>query len=447
MDRACFVSAIFLWLAFVPGSPRAAHADAEPGRIAAVVAKGSPAVVRVLAVRRARSADSPQPVKIPTASALDEVTMDIGSGFIIDPSGFIATNRHVVADASSVFVVTADGVRYQATIVGMPGGVDMALLRIDAGRKLPTLAFGDSDRMRVGDTVIAIGSPFGFDNTATAGIISAVNRDVSESPFDDYFQTDAATNHGNSGGPLLNLAGEVIGMNSLIVAPGSGWVGLTFAIPSNDLQFVFGRLMKAGEVKAGMLPIYTQPVTWTLMQALDAPSPGGALVSAMRPDGNATPEGKVQPGDIILSFNGKPVIDSRDLARQAAQASVGSDAALEIYRDGMRQTVHVTVQVWPETRPGIHGSLQQVVGLELASVRLPGGKPVVTVAAIDPAGTAADSGIRKGDIIVEVQQTRIFEPNQALRILDARAETKHDFAAVLVERGGKRSWMAIALPD
>ena len=171
----------------------------------------------------------------------------LGSGFVIDPAGFIATNKHVIDRATSIFVMTAEGVRYQAKVVGMPDKADMALLHVDAGQPLPAVPFGDSDKMRVGDTVIAIGSPFGFDNSVTAGIVSAVNRDIMESPFDDYFQTDAAINHGNSGGPLFNLAGEVIGMNSVIFAPGTGSVGLGFAVPSNDLHFVFDRLMKTGQ--------------------------------------------------------------------------------------------------------------------------------------------------------------------------------------------------------
>jgi serine protease Do len=149
--------------------------------------------------------------------------MAIGSGFIVDPSGYISTNKHVVENSTALFVTTADGARYQARIIGMPSKVDMALIKIEAGHPLPSVKFGDSDKMRVGDTVIAIGSPFGFDNTVTAGIVSAVNRDIMESPFDDYIQTDAAINHGNSGGPLFNTQGEVIGMNSVMNGPRPNW--------------------------------------------------------------------------------------------------------------------------------------------------------------------------------------------------------------------------------
>jgi serine protease Do len=195
----------------------------------------------------------------------------LGSGFIIDSSGFIATNLHVVKDAAALFVKTADGIRCPASIVGVPHTVDIALLRIDAGHNLPSVPLGDRDKMHVGDTVITIGSPFGFDNSVTSGIISAVNRNIMESPFDDYLQTDAAINSGNSGGPVFNLDGEVIGMNSVIFSPSTGFSGLAFAIPSNQLNFVLSRLMKTGEVNTGMLPIYTQRITWMLEQALHTP--------------------------------------------------------------------------------------------------------------------------------------------------------------------------------
>ena len=194
----------------------------------------------------------------------------------------------MIENAVAVFVATPDGIRYVARIIGMAGKADMALLKIDAAKDLPALPFGDSNVVRVGDAVIAIGSPFGFDDSVTAGIVSAVDRDITESPFDDYIQTDAPINHGSSGGPLLNLAGEVIGMNSVLFAPGdySGSAGVNFAIPSNDLRFVMDRLMVDGKVRAGMLPIRTQQVTWMIQQALGTPGLQGALVAGLEPGGD-----------------------------------------------------------------------------------------------------------------------------------------------------------------
>jgi serine protease Do len=428
-------------------------ADPPPDMIAVVVAKVSSSVVRIIAVRPPVS-EAPAAAKVASAPAPDNhaSTADndmfaIGSGFIINPSGFIATNKHVVADSTAVFVVTAEGVRYPATIVGMTDKADMALLRISVGHDLPSLPFSDSDKMLVGDPVIAIGSPFGFDNSVTAGILSAVNRDIMESPFDDYFQTDAAINHGNSGGPLFNLAGEVIGMNSVIFAPGTGSVGLGFALPSNDLRFVFDRLMKTGEIRAGMLPIHTQQVSWMLEQALGAPSLNGALVSAVMDDGDAMLHGKIRAGDIILTFNGEKVWDPRDLARKAARAPIGSDAVLQIDRGGVQETVHVTIQAWPEAKiPAAPEGMHKKLGLDLIGEQRDGGKALVVVSAVDPTGTAADSGIQKGDIILEVQRVPVTAPDQALRVFQAQSFVNHPYAAVLVERDNKRSWMPMALP-
>jgi serine protease Do len=426
--------------------PRPAWADVPPSPIAAIVAKVKPAVVKVISVRR-----SDAPIAAPaagTAGAASSVKPMIadGSGFIIDPSGFIATNKHVIANSISVFVVTDDGIRYTARIVGLTAKADTALLKIDAGKALPSIEFGDSDKMRVGDAVIAIGSPFGFDDSVTAGIISAVNRDIMESPFDDYIQTDAPINHGNSGGPLFNLTGQVIGMNSVLFGPGdySGSVGLGFAIPSDDLRFIYQRQMADGAVRAGMLPIRTQQVKWMLQQAIGAPGLNGALVDALDVDGDKMMNGQIKPGDIILSFNGEPVLDPRDLARKAAKMSRGSDAALEIFRSGKRFVVHVPVQVWPEGTPPVlrQGSPAQL-GLDLSS----GANGAVVVAAIDPKGSAADSDIRKGDVIVQIQAQQVADPDQALDVLKSVAAEKHAFAAVLVERGGQRTWIPLALPE
>jgi serine protease Do len=418
--------------------------------IAAMVARVSPAVVRVITVRPVTRTEPAQSGAMTGAVATNLGTsMATGSGYIIDPSGYIGTNRHVIDGAMSVFVVTADGVRYPATIVGMPSQADMALLRIDPGRKrLPFVTFGDSNKVRVGDMVVAIGSPFGFDQTATAGIISALNRDIMESPFDDYLQTDAAINHGNSGGPLFNLDGEVIGMTSVIYSPGAGSSGVGFALPSSSLEFVFGRLMRTGIIGAGRLPIHTQQVTWMLRQALDLPDPRGAIVTSVQDDDEAMLRGRLKAGDDIRTFNGEDVLDPRDLARKVARATAGSDATLGIYRGGEVLTVHVTIQPWPEETPIVlNNDGPRTIGLDLASVRDSDRAPIVTVAAVDPTGTAADSGIQKGDVIVQVQQTPVSAPDQALRILQARSSLRQHFAAVLVERDKHLFWLSLAVPD
>ena len=324
----------------------------------------------------------------------------------------------------------------------------MALVRIDAGHELPFVSFGDSDKMRPGERVVAIGSPFGFDTSVTTGIISAIDRDIMESPFDDYIQTDAAINHGNSGGPLFNLSGEVIGMTSVIFAPGPGSAGVGFALPSSSLQFVFERLIKTGEVRAGMLPLRTQPVSWMLQQALDTPDLLGALVMSVQDDDNRMSREKIRPGDVIRTFNGQKVLDPRDLARKAVRAPIGGDATLEVYRSGAFETVHATIQAWPEAKAIVlTDDDPRTVGLELAAGRRENGQPIVTVASVDPRGSAAASRIQKGDRIIEVQQTPVSEPGQVLDVFAARSATKHHFAAVLLERGNKQFWMSLAVPE
>lgn len=441
-------SAITALLLVVLVGPRPGFAKADSDQVAAMIAKVSPAVVRVITVRPPGSPDAPQAAKVAASATSDRTSTAQGSGYIIDPAGYIGTNRHVVEGAISVFVVTADGVRYPAQIVGMPSHADIALLRIYAGHPLPFVKFGDSDKLHVGDDVIAIGSPFGLDNTVTAGIVSALNRDIMESPFDDYIQTDAAVNHGNSGGPLFNMAGEVVGMNSVIYAPTPGFAGIAFAVPSNSLRFCFGRLMQTGKISAGMLPIHTQEVTWMLQQALAAPDLQGALVTSVQDDDGKMMHGKISPGDIIRTFNGEAVTDPRDLARKAAVSEGGSKAVLGIYRDGSTSNVDVTVGVWPEAKPVIlNNDAARSLGLELAAAKNDHGQPIVTVTSVDANGTAADSGIQKGDTIVQVQQTPVSDPDQALRVFWAQSLLKHSFAAVLVDHEKKLYWMSIAIPE
>jgi serine protease Do len=423
-----------------------ARADHEP--LASVVARVSPAVVRIITVRPRTTEPASSQTVGANAAMTTGTNRSTGSGFIIDPSGYIGTNKHVVEGAVSVFVVTAAGVRYHAQVVGMPDKADMALLRIDAGHDLPFVQFGDSDTMRVGDKVFAIGSPFGFDNTVTSGIISALHRDIMESPFDDYLQTDTAINHGNSGGPLFNEDGHVVGMTSVIFSPDPGSSGVGFALPSNSLRFVFDRLMTTGAIHAGMLPIHTQQVTWMLEQAIGAPDLLGALVTSVQDDAGTMLHGKIRAGDVVRSFNGQPVLDPRDLARKAAMAPVGSDAVLEISRGGAMETERVTIREWPEATPIVlTGDGRRELGLDMVTRKAASGVSVVMVSSVDPAGTAADSGILKDDVIVQVQETPVADAEQARHIFGTNSSLKHHFAAVLVNRDGKFFWIPLAIPD
>ena len=417
--------------------------------LADVVARVQPSVVRIVVVHPAANVAEPGTAVLDSeqsAAASAQPVSKIGSGFVVDSAGLVATNRHVVENSISIFVSTADGARYRAEIVGLAAKTDIALLRIDPSANIPALPFGNSDALRAGDTVIAIGSPFGFDNTVTAGIVSSVNRDIMESPFDDYIQTDAAINHGNSGGPLFNLAGQVVGMNSVLFAPGQGSAGVGFAIPSNDLRFVLDRLMTYGDVRGGMLPIRTQQVTGLMADAIGVPSAGGALIASLGPEADQM-DGKIQPGDVITRFNTQAVADPRDLARKAAVAAVGSKAVLALYRAGKAMTVEVPIlPLEGVTQPAAsNGYHPKVLGLRFGDVVR--GQAGVTLSGIDPSGSAADSGLLKGDVILRVQQQSVSTPDEALRALQSRSDGKHAYAAVLVERDNKQTWFPIALPE
>ncbi len=340
---------------------------------------------------------------------------------MIDQDGYIATNKHVVEHAIAVFAVTNDSVRHPARVIGTTFSADIALIKVDGWKDMPFVSLGDSDKLAVGERVVAIGSPFGFVGSASTGIVSAVNRDIMESPFDDYIQTDAAINHGNSGGPLFNAEGEVVGMTSVIIAPGTGSVGLGFAIPSNDLRFVITR-MKAnnGKVGAGMLPLRTQPVTWMLAQAIGITDLSGALVAGLDDNGDRMLGGHIKPGDLIVAFNGQQVWDPRDLARKAAAASVGSDAELDLQRGSQRMKVHVKIQAYPED-PAPASVMHKPGKLGLTMVSVP--NQGVTVTDIDMMGAAADSGIQKGDVILQVQQNPVSDPDQAMRLIEQQGRT------------------------
>jgi serine protease Do len=441
MTRVSMVALLVTSLGAAPPFVPRCYAGEPAAAIADVVAKVQASVVRIIVVNLPKVADDRD--KDAAAETLPATL--VGSGFVIDPKGLIATNRHVVEQAGSIFVYTPDGARFPAELVGMTVKADIALIRIHASTNLSAVSFADSDKVRIGDAAVAIGSPYGFNNTVTAGVVSAVNRDIFDSPFDDYIQTDAAINHGNSGGPLFNLAGQVIGMNTALFGPTTGSSGLGFAIPSNDLRFVLDRLAENGKVRAGMLPVRAQQLTWTIAQAIGVPDLNGALVDAVEPGGDQTLAEKIKPGDLILTFNGQPVLDPRDLARKLVRTPIGSSAMLEVLHSGARQTVQVTIQGWPEaTLPRAEAGAHRHLGLRF--VPAPVGTPGVTVASIDPTGTAADSGIEKGDLILRVQQVAASDPDQVTRALEAVPSTEHAYALALIKRGDVLTWVSVAVP-
>ncbi|MBN9250426.1 MAG: Do family serine endopeptidase, partial [Mesorhizobium sp.] len=268
----------------------------------------------------------------------------LGSGFVIDAEqGFVVTNNHVIADADDIEVNFSDGVTLKAELVGTDTKTDIAVLKVDPkGHKLTAVKFGDSNKMRIGDWVMAIGNPFGLGGTVTVGIISARNRDINSGPYDDFIQTDAAINRGNSGGPLFNMNGEVIGINTAIISPSGGSIGIGFSIPSQLAVGVVDQLREFGETRRGWLGVRIQPVTDDIAESLGMKSAKGALIAGVI-KGGPVDNGTIQPGDVVKSFDGKEIDEMRDLPRIVAESPVGKAVDVVIVRKGVEQTVKVTL--------------------------------------------------------------------------------------------------------
>ncbi len=266
----------------------------------------------------------------------------LGSGFIIDAAGVVVTNNHVIADADEVTVVLNDGTKLKAEVVGRDKKVDLAVLKVKSDKPLPFVKFGESEKLRLGEWVIAIGNPFGLGGTVTAGIVSARNRDINSGPYDNYIQTDAAINRGNSGGPLFNLDGDVIGVNTAIISPSGTSVGIAFAVPSKTVMAVVDQLQKFGETQRGWLGVRIQQVTDDVAATLGISPPRGALIADIDEKGPAKPAG-IEVGDVVVKFDGKDIKDMRDLPRIVADTTVGKEVDVIVIRKGKEETKKVTL--------------------------------------------------------------------------------------------------------
>jgi serine protease Do len=269
-------------------------------------------------------------------------TNSLGSGFIVDTSGVVVTNNHVIADADEINVIMNDGTKIKAEIVGIDKKTDLAVLKFAPPRQLVAVKFGDSDKLRLGDWVVAIGNPFSLGGTVTAGIVSAKNRDISSGPYDSYIQTDAAINRGNSGGPLFNLDGEVIGVNTLIISPSGGSIGIGFAVPSKTVAGVVDQLRQFGELRRGWLGVRIQQVTDEIAESLSIKPARGALVAGVDDKGPAKPAG-IEPGDVVVKFDGKDIKDPKDLSRVVADTAVGKEVDVVVIRKGQEEIKKVTL--------------------------------------------------------------------------------------------------------
>jgi serine protease Do len=372
----------------------------------------------------------------------------LGSGFIIDKDGYIVTNNHVVAGAEEIKVKLDDGREFKAKVVGRDEKTDLALLKISSlFKNLPVLPLGDSDKMRVGDWVIAVGNPFGLGHTVTQGIISATGRVIGSGPYDDFLQTDAPINPGNSGGPLIDLKGEVIGINSAIIATGQG---IGFAIPSNIAKNVTSQLREKGKVIRGWIGVTIQTVTPELAQSFKLKEPRGALVADVVAQGPAD-KGGMKRGDIILSFNGKDIKTSRDLPRLVAETPVGKTVDIKVIRNGQEKDLKIKIEEMTEQRVAVQTQAPVFkLGIQADNIT-PGlrsefgikDKSGVVVVAVTPGSPAADTGIQAGDVIKEINHELIRNLKD---FNDAMGKTgKGKPVLLLIKRGGQTFYVSIRI--
>ena len=381
-----------------------------------------------------------------------------GSGFIIDADGTVVTNNHVVKNATSVTVTLDDGTTLPAKVIGRDARSDLAVLKVKATHRLPFIALGDSASVEPGQWVVAVGNPFGLGGTVTAGIVSARGRDIGEGPYDSFIQIDAPINQGNSGGPLFTQDGKVVGVNSAIISPSGGSVGIGFAIPSNTVKSVVAQLEKTGHVTRGYIGVQAQAVNAAMSGALHLP-PGssddrGALVASVEQDGPAA-HASLQPGDVIVGVNGHHVGNPRELAINVSEVVPGSHASLDVLRDGKKQTVDVTVGTLPGENGGRGGSsaggqTQQGLGVALGPITpnvrqqldLPDGMKGAVIGQVQPGSPAEQAGLQAGDVIVGVGDKAVGSAPEAQKAI--RDQLKADQAVALrVVRNGESIFVAV----
>lgn len=377
----------------------------------------------------------------------------LGSGFVLDEDGYIITNHHVVDKASKITVRLNDDRSYEAEVVGTDPLTDIALLKIDADEALQPVPLGDSDDIRVGEDVVAIGNPFGLSSTVTTGIVSAKGRNISEGPYAEFIQTDAAINKGNSGGPLFNMDGEVVGVNSAIYSPSGGSVGLGFAVTSNIVEHIAADLRDDGQVSRGWLGVSIQNISPELAAAMGVDGTVGALVSEVLPDSPA--QGVLQQGDVIIAFNGEQVDSSSELPVLVGTTAVGTDSKVTVLRNGKEETLNVTLgqhsaQMAANAEPTDDAVAGKTLGVTVAplseatraQIGVPENVHGVVVTSLKPDSPAAKAGLRQGDVIVKLGNQDVETP-EALK--SALEDQKTDPALMLINRGGNQIFVAVEI--
>jgi serine protease Do len=446
------------WLALVallisPMAPAVAPAAEPPlacaKDIAKIVAPLLPATVAVSTLHITQGKDGPK-----------RETFD-GSGFIIDPAGLIVTNNHVADGAAEITVTLHDNTVLPATVVGQDDLTDLAVIKVRAETPLPAVKWGNSDDLQVGQSVIVIGNPYGMGISVSTGIVSGLDRDMREGPYDDYIQTDAAINHGNSGGPMFDLQGRVVGINSVVFSPSAngGSVGIGFAIPSNVAKFVVSELIRQGYVRRGWLGARIQDMTPAMADAVGLPHPEGAIIVAPVPGGPAANAG-LQSGDVVLRFGDRPMHDFRGLSRAVATQEVGTSVPLTIWRDGSERTLSVTIAVRPGqpehvTPPRAVESVVAPPDLGLALAPLNSAARVryhldqeqtgLLVTSVTPGSTAAEQDLRAGDVILRVQDVPAVSADIIQQEAVRQRSENRDHLLVLVQNSKGTRWVALRL--
>jgi len=381
-----------------------------------------------------------------------------GSGFIVDANGIIVTNNHVVKNAKRVSVVLDDGTELPAKVLGRDPRSDLAVLKVDAGHKLPFIQLGDSDTVRPGQWVVAMGNPFGLGGTVTAGIVSARGRDIGAGPYDEFIQIDAPINQGNSGGPLFTQDGKVVGVNTAILSPSGGSVGIGFAIPASLVKDVVAQLEADGHVSRGYLGVQVQPLDAKMAKALQLPADsGGALIAGVEPDAPAAKAG-LKAGDIVTAVDGKKVTNPRELALDVANVKPGDTAKLDVIQDGNAKTINVALGDMPNDQTADRGAAGEhqargKVGVALTAItpdirnqlQLPESTKGAVVANVQPGSPAEAAGLKPGDVITGVGTQAVASPAEAVKAIGAASKSKDQALALRVMRDGHSAFVAVDL--
>ncbi|AFK54489.1 DegQ family serine endoprotease [Tistrella mobilis] len=481
--------ALALPLAAVGGTviaPVPANAASLPESFAPLAEKVMPAVVNISTTQEVQQPSGPEqmlPFDLPENSPFrrffepfmqgqqpthPQVVNALGSGFIIDPSGYVVTNNHVIDGATEIKVTLEDKSQYTAKLVGRDPLTDLALLKIEAGHDLPAVQFGDSDAARVGDWVLAVGNPFGLGGTVTAGIVSARNRDINAGPYDDFLQIDAAINRGNSGGPVFDESGKVIGINTAIYSPNGGSVGIGFSIPANIATKVVAQLKESGSISRGWLGVEIQPLTPEIAEALGMDKPEGALVARVLP-GSPAGDAGLERGDVVVQIDGQPVKDARDLTRKVGDLQPGDRVGLAVKRQGDEKEIRIRLGERPQdlaaNQQGDHadpgaGVAVDALGVRLAPIddglrqRLGIDDSVKGVAVVDILPPKGDDKrphagpgpeLRPGDVIEQVAGTAVDRPSQVTALIDEARARKRDHVLLLVARGNESRFVAVEI--